>query len=520
LKEQLTKKQWAEIWLEFKESILNSATVDTSETSDQKKARITRLEKHPEEWFKYYFGEDSSSEPAAFHKAATRRIINNPEWYEVRHWARSFAKSTRSMMEDLFLMLVGHPVVINGKPAREKKRFKIIISSSYDAAEKLFMPYMIHLETNPRIINDYGTQEKVGAWKSGDIASRSGFYIKAFGSGVIRGTKKRNIRPDIIEFDDLDTDEDCLNADIITKTWNFVTRAAIPTRDISKHTIVRWNGNVIAEDCCVVRAEEFADHVDTINIDVDGVPSWPERDTPESIKRYLSTLPWSSQQTECYNNPYTDGKAFKKVKWGKVPPLHKFPWLVQYGDPATSNKDTGKGNSKSSYKAVVLVGMLDQNYYVIKAHVNQMTNANFIECFYNIEKFVNHRAQLFSYIENNSLQDPFYDQVFRDLFYKKALEYNVMVSIIPDKRVKPDKYTRIEGTLEPPNRLGNLIFNEAEQDDESMKLLVTQLKSVSPRSKTMDGPDALEGAVWITNTRQAYAGGIELFDRPTNNKRF
>ena len=59
----------------------------------------------------------------------------------------------------------------------------------------------------------------------------------------------------------------------------------------------------------------------------------------------------------------TEGCYFKEIKWGPVPPLHKFPFLVSYGDPAPSNKVSNKKGVKKlgSYKANFLMGVLDGN---------------------------------------------------------------------------------------------------------------------------------------------------------------
>ena len=443
--------------------------------------------------------------------------MNNPEWYEVRCWSRELAKSTRSMMEDLKLLLT------------RKKRYKLLISATQTAAEDLFMPYMIILETNNRIINDYGQQEKIGFWEVGNITSKLGFSIKCIGAGQKpRGTKKNEVRPDIIEFDDFDTDERCRNDILVDNDWDFATKAVIGTRSISKPTLIRWNGNVIAENCCIVRAQEFADHFEVINIrDKNGVSTWPEKNTEQFIDRTLSKIPWSAQQSEYFNNPYTVGKVFKDITWGEVPSLNKFPYLVAYGDPATSNKDKDRGMGKNSFKSLVLVGCIDLKYYVIACFLDQVTNANYVDWFYSIEKQVeaqsarfSHKPMLYSYIENNTLQEPFFEQVFKPLFFQKSKEHNRMISIIPDGRKKPDKFVRIEGTLEPINRLGLLVFNAKEKENPHMMRLVEQLKSVSPQAKIIDGPDALEGAVAMTNTRRAYMGGIELFERPVNNKRY
>jgi len=105
------------------------------------------------------------------------------------------------------------------------------------------------------------------------------------------------------------------------------------------------------------------------------------------------------------------------------------------------------------------------------------------------------------HIENNSLQDPHYTQVLLPLIYQKANDYGFTIPITEDKRKKPDKFFRIEGTLEPLNRLGNLIFNKKEEKEPNMVRMHDQMIGVSEKAKMMDGPDCLEGGCWLIQNR-------------------
>ena len=166
----------------------------------------------------------------------------------------------------------------------------LMISNSYDMAEKFLKPYKGNLEANQRIINDYGVQELPGSWTAGDFTTRKGCAFLALGAGQSpRGTRNEEVRPDIIVFNDIDTDEECRNPDIIENKWKWIENAAFGTRSISKKTLILFLGNIIAEDCCVVRAGERADHVDVRNIrNEDGESSWPQKNTQEHIDRVLS----------------------------------------------------------------------------------------------------------------------------------------------------------------------------------------------------------------------------------------
>ena len=137
----------------FVESFRRVTVANVNETSIEKAKRIKRLEALPEEWFRYYFPNYCTSEPAPFHKAATKRIIANAEWFEVRAWSRELAKSARSMMEVIYLAMTG------------KIKLVILASANLDSATKLIMPFKACFESNQRLINDYGEQQTFGCFR-------------------------------------------------------------------------------------------------------------------------------------------------------------------------------------------------------------------------------------------------------------------------------------------------------------------------------------------------------------------
>jgi hypothetical protein len=475
-------------WESFRKGLIESTIVDDTESHADQLKRIARLEANPEEWFAYYFPNYYKSEPAPFHKKATRRILANKRWYEVRAWSRELAKSTRTMMEVMFLSLTG-----------EVKNI-LLISNSSDNAERLLMPYMLNLESNKRIINDYGLQQKPGSWEIGEFTTMGGVSFRALGAGQSpRGTRNEAIRPDVILLDDIDTDEETRNPDRINKKWEWIEQALIPTISISGNYRIIFCGNIIARDCCITRAIAKADHVDIVNIrDKDGKSSWTQKNSEADIDKILSLISTASAQKEYFNNPVSSGDVFKEINWGKVPPLKSFRFLVAYGDPAPSNSKNGKG----SYKSIFLVGFREGKYYVITGYLDHETNAQYVNWYYYLKDYVSDRTQVYNYIENNKLQDPFYQQVFIPLFAAAAKEKGTMIGIIPDERDKPDKFSRIEGNLEPINRLGCLVLNEDEKGNPHMQRLEEQFLLVNPKlSAPADGPDCIEGAKFIIDQK-------------------
>ncbi len=496
-------------WDEYLKGIREDTALESNKSkADIEKHRL-RLERNPVEWMKYMFPNYATAEFAPFHKKFINRAIKNEEWYEVLSWARELAKDTVVMMTMFYLNLTG------------KKKFTIFVSSSFDAACDLLMPYMLNFEANARILAYYGEQKRYGSWERGNFTAKCGARYVAIGAGQSpRGKKNEALRPDSIILTDLDTDEDTRNKDIIDKRWDWVEKALIPTRSISKPLLTLMLGNIIAKDCCVVRAGKIADHWDIVNVrGKDGKSTWPEKNSEEMIDRVLSTISTKAAQGEYFNNPLSEGDIFKEETWGKCPPLSRLPFAIVYADPSPSNRDRPKKGV--SFKSAFLLGYKDGKFYVYYGFLEQTGTDQFINWFYDINDWVNNRVTVFNYIENNSLQDPFYEQVIKPKFLEIGKEKGY-INITPDERKKPDKATRIEGTLDPLWRNSQLVFNERERGNPHMIRLVEQFKLFTMQMRApADGPDCIEGGVFILNNRiqTLSSSDFKTFSIQRNNKR-
>lgn len=513
---RVTDKQVLIDWEEFRRSTRIATPVDRSESPADKKKRIDRLEDDPQAWKAYYFPQYFKYPSPDFHITASERLhkmLNkNKHWYEVRHWARGLAKTTTAMFDVLFFVLTG------------KLKNIVYTSSTYDSAERFLTNYQVQLDSNQRIINDYGPQELTGSWEAGNFATRRGAKFMALGAGQSpRGASNQQFRIDCILVDDFDTDEECRNEEIIDKKWSWFEQALFFTVDPAEPYLILFLGNIIAENCCVVRASRVADHSETINIrDASNKSVWPEKNKEEDIDYQIAKVSYESSQKEMFNNPMTQGKTFKEITWGTPPPLKSLLYVVSYADPATSNKDkpTLKSRAQNSCKAVILVGVLNDSYYVYKVFCDNTTNANFVDWMFEIKRWVKQASVLYTYIENNSLQDPFYDQIILPMIFRRSKELKEDLYVTPDTDRKSEKWFRIEATLEPLNRVGRLVFNVKEKDDPHMKRLTAQLLSASANSRTLDGPDALQGAVKKIQDKNTVADsdGIQVVRKLKKNR--
>lgn len=486
-------KRHLETWEIFRNNIAKSTPVDLNESEIQKKKRIAALEADPEKWFAYYFPSYYTAEPAPFHKKATKRVVENPEWLEVRSWSRELAKSARTMMEALYLSFT------------KKKKVWLMISNTEDNAKRLLLPYKNILESNNRIINDYGVQKQIGKWEDHEFCTKFGFSFRALGAGQSpRGTRNDAARPDAIIIDDFDTDEKCRNKDRVKADTDWIQEAVIPTRSVSVPLLVIINGNIIHKYCTITIMGELADCWDIVNLtDKSGKPTW-SKNTPAMIramfynskgKRKISK---KAEQKEYYNNPSAEGDTFKQFLYGKCPPLKKCEKVVTYVDPSPSNNK----EKNSSSKAVVIVGLHDGKYYGYKVWLGKATNSEMVgwigQAYNYLERNGIDAKKMF--IENNSLQDPHYQQVVKPLLDKYRKEHGVKLPVREDKRKKADKFERLENMADD-NEDGNIIFNEKEKENPMMVQMEDEWLGVSKDSKEMDGPDAFEGAKTMMDTR-------------------
>lgn len=468
-----------DFWEDYYKSLQDTEIVDSTESQEDKEARKKRLEADDEEWFRYYFGKYYSSEPMPFHTKSTRLVMSNAEWYEVRPWSRELAKTGRAMMEFIKLHCT------------KKKKLTFLLSATKDSAIRLLRPVKMAFEKNQRLRNDYGGT--LGTpWKEDEFVTPMGTMFIAVGAGnAPRGAKNEEIRPDSIWVDDYDTDEDCRNPDIVDKKWEFFEQAMYGTRSISNPMLVLWNGNIIADYCCVKKAMEMADHCEIVNIrDKNGKSTWPNKNTEEMIDRVLAKISTASAQKEYFNNPIVLGKIFKKLNYGRVQPLNKYKFLVAYTDP--SYKKNG------DYKATFIIGKYKDEYHVLWVRCQQTTVSVMIEWQFEGLDFVSDRSALFLFIEY-----PWIDDTLKREIKKANKRHNRTLNLKADERSKPDKFYRIESNLEPLNTNIKLIFADYLEGTPDMKTVEFQFLALSPKSRANDdAPDACEGGVWIINHKQ------------------
>ena len=504
---QLDDRRAFKEWQEYYNALKRDKAVDELSPIERMR-KLEKLEKSPIKWMQFFFSEYCKYPFTPFQVRAINRICTKGEWYEVLSWSRALAKSTITFMAVMYLVATG------------RKKNILMVSNSHDNAVRLLEPYKKTFESNSLFKAYYGDLREVGKWTADEFSLTTSAAFRALGAlESPRGTRKDAVRPDTILLDDFDTDAECRNPDILNKKWEWFERALLGTRSVSEDMLVVVCGNIIARDCCVKRAGDKADHWDVVNIrDKDGNSTWPEKNTEERIRRIEEKVTTQAFQQEYMNNPLSEGEVFSELTWGKCPPLSRLTFAVCYGDPAPSNNKS----AASSYKSVFLVGYADGKFYVFTGFLDHVTNDEYVNWYYYIRDYADGKVQLHNFIENNKLQDPFYEQVFMPLFAEKGKERG-FIGVVPDERKKPPKFDRIEGNLEPLNRQGRLVLNIDEKNNPHMKRLEEQFLLINRAMKSpADGPDCIEGAVWILNQKISTlsVGSFTVGQRQTSKKRY
>ena len=484
--EERKKKQE---WDDYLKDIANATPVEVGLSEAEKARKKAYLEKHPIEWIKYFFPNYAKYDFAPFQVKAINRLINNDDWFEVLSWSRELAKSTIVMFVVFFLVLTG------------RKWNVILAAATQDAAIRLLRPYKANLEANGRLKAFYGNLVGKSTWTDSEFVLSTGASFLGIGAGnAPRGSRAEAVRPDILLLDDFDTDADCRNKTILDKKWEWWEDALYPTKSVSEPTLIIFCGNLIAKDTCVARAGAMADHHDIINIvDKNGNSTWPQKNKPEHIERIRRQISTRAFQQEYMNNPISEGKIFKNLPFGKIPALSKFKFLVIYGDPAYSNNTKTKTNSM---KSTFIIGHYKGTYYVIKGFCARETNDNYIEWFYTLKSWIGGATSIYCVQENNTLQNPFFEQVFLPIVRGKNEIKGQDLHLLTDEHKKGDKATRIEAVLEPLDREGRLIFNEEEKDNPHMRELVDQFKLFEMHLPyCADGPDCIEGGIFFVKSK-------------------
>jgi predicted phage terminase large subunit-like protein len=469
--------------------ISDSTSVKLNETSSQQEARIKRLLGNYGEFFEYYFGhyakrKDGTLIPCAkFQTREAMAALKDPFYTAAWVWYRGAAKSVHAD--------IGLPVFLK---ENNELNFMVLVGDTDPKACKLIGSLQAEFEENKLLLHDFGKQFSYGSWAEGEFQTLNGTSFFALGVGQSpRGIREREKRPDLIIPDDIDTRERCRNPKLVKEAAEWVQEDLMGCFGGERERFIVPQ-NLFDEVSILSTLHKEISNLKWVQvnaIDKEGNPSWPERSTKEYWERKRASKPMRSWLREYMNTPIKEGAIFKDewIQWTKVLPLDKYEYLIAYCDPSFKN------TKNSDYKAIKLWGKSGTKLHLIKCFVRQATVGAMVNWFYDLHEAAK-GAIIDYFIEANMLQD-----LLLDAFTEEGNRRGYQIPIRPDKRAKPDKFSRIEATS-PLYERGFVYYNEALKENADMKTAISQLLAFEKGSNAPDdSPDADEGAIFLMQKR-------------------
>ena len=480
-----------ERWQEECERIQKITSLKPSETDAERTRRLRRLRTDYGAFCEYYFPHyltqyDADGRPdrivhnAPFHNAAANQIKRTPDLKAVYMWPRGHAKSTHcDIFIPLWLIFQEHPLI----------HFMVVVSKSEDSAKGLLGDIQAELEFNQRLIADFGIQKSDGDWQDGQFVTKTGIAFMAKGRGQSpRGLRNREARPDYIVIDDLDDDELCRNERRVREMTEWVKSALFGALDVGRGRFIMV-GNLISRNSVLQQISETEGV--TLSkvkaVDSAGNPVWAEKWTREEAEKMKAFMGYRLWEKEMMHNPITEGGIFKRewIKWKKPLALRKYDQLICYTDPSF------KSSRKNDYKACRFWGRTGTEYHLIDCWVRQDTVHAMATWLYDLYERLPENVAVKFYMEANFMQDTLLDE-----FAKEGETRGYQLPLLPDKRDKPEKVSRIEA-VSPLWERGFIFYNIDKQNDQDFITGIDQTLALEHGSSAHDdAPDADEGAIW------------------------
>jgi predicted phage terminase large subunit-like protein len=481
----LTKKLTKSEFRKRADKILNRLSLEVmpfwADSEEKQKQRLKRAAGDPLYFCRTYLPHYFPHAPAPFHYELVR-MLEQRDSDVVTPMAvaapREFAKTTVCTFG-----YVLHQICFR------KRHFILIASDTEDLASDLTGYIYLELLYNERLQQDFGELVK-GNKPVDDFVTLNDIRVKARGRGQrLRGLKHKQYRPDLAILDDMENDTNVRNPEIVQALLDWVKSTVYPALDARGTlmiigTILRWRSALHQmltspdEPYCNFQRRIYRAYQD------DGTSLWEARHPVARLKLQKQLMGSVAFNREKMNEPAPDGGFFKE-EWIHYyhPDSLKDRELVVTGffDPSL---ETG---ATSDYKAFITVGWCPREmvFYVMDAIIQKITLDQVMRMIYN-------RHQQYCY-QVVGVEDNLFQRLLLKEFDRLGQERS---QIMPLRGVthRIAKETRVAG-LSPLLERGKIRFIRGHSDQE---LLVEQLLYFPSRTLHDDGPDALEGAVTLT----------------------
>ena len=453
--------------------------ISAFETESEKNTRVEKCKKDYALMIKTYFPHYATSDCAEFHLQFAKQVKRDKTFKGFAEWGRGLAKSVHA---DIFIPFW---LWMNGEPV-----YLVIIGNNHDKAKTLLDDLQAEFEANPKIINDFGEQKKLGKWESGDFETNGGFKAMALGMGQsVRGLRKQSQRPNILIMDDCEDKQIIKNPRRQDDVVTWVESDLIPTMDGNIRRFILAN-NRFAPIMTQTKLQERhpkwkVSHVKAYD-SATFKPTWHQKYADDYYRIVESEIGSLAARAEYNHEPHVEGKIFKDemIQWCKLPRLDHFKHIIGHWDVAYA------GTSTADYNAVKVWGVKDKNFYYINGFVKKSKMVAALEwmCDFQI-----------NLPDGVIVHWRFESQFWNDEVERTILEveerFGIKLNIIKVDCPKSNKYDRML-TMHPYYQNSRMWYNIKMKAHNDTQVGLAQLKGIEPGYKVNDdSPDADQQAI-------------------------
>lgn len=436
------------------------------------------------QWFcRYYLSDYFFAEPAAFHCELSELVDRSERFAGAA--PREHAKST----------VVGfakpiHSIVYN------LRRFIILIRDSNDVARQALDDIRQELESNERILEDFGDLIGSRKWAEDEFVTSNGVKVLGRGRGqTMRGLRYKQHRPDLVIADDLEDDESVDSRVQRDKLERWILRAVLGA--IGPAGSFFMIGTVIHHDSVLVRFLKRSNVFQTRvwrAVQDNGKPLWPARWPLKRLEAKKLELGARHFATEFMNDPANEEDAiFSPSGWRRFEDADVAGVRmdkVAAIDPAIGLKQ------KNDDTGLAVVGGNDGRYYVMKLRlkklkIQQQVDLVFATC--------REEPGLLKF----GFETVAYQDALKQLVEEESRKLNLQVPAVAVDDISSDKIRRI-GRLAPLVEQGLILFPSPKSAywSPDVEKCLEQFEALGVSANADDdGPDAVERAISLLRGR-------------------
>ncbi len=352
--------------------------VFSGDSPEEQSRRKTRAREDFEYFCNTYLPNYFTSPSARFHKKIDKELEKRNNDVIAVVAAREHAKSVRWAIAYTL-----HQIIY------KKRRFIIIVSETEDMAIMKALNVRVHLESNARILHDFGSFQSINSWAEGDYVTKHNVKVLSRGyKQPVRGAIFGPHRPDYVVIDDISSFKSSRNELLEKEKLEWILGELFGC--MAGNGTMLWLENINRKTSAVSQAKRKVEKGANITFYlipalIKGKPVWPQKYDVEFFEKKKKIIGTVVYEREYMQNPVVDGKYFK-MEWFQrfsqsiANKLYKAcDQRIIYIDPSYGKKKKTNKQRGSDKKVALVLGRCQGHIYIFDGICGQFTPKTFYE---------------------------------------------------------------------------------------------------------------------------------------------